>query len=196
MMDDKILVSRKLLSLIFINGDLLATRSESLLVDLDEQNKVRDSDDAAEIYQADAHVAASYSRLLSTSHKYRECAEQLKDEIAAAEKSPNVTDQLKRLEITEMFLNAVLGLAGITPADGDIDLGVVADAFRNKFITPEVQSAIDRDTPKKPLNQYKRYGKERGNCPGCNQSIDDQYAEKVCPSCGQRLDWYRIDSKE
>lgn len=53
---------------------------------------------------------------------------------------------------------------------------------------PEVQAAIDLYTPKKPLNQFKRYGKQRGYCPSCDRILDDQFSDIAC-GCGQRLDW-------
>lgn len=47
---------------------------------------------------------------------------------------PEITEKLHRLEITDMFVGAVLGLAGITQADGDIDPGVVADKMLNDHL--------------------------------------------------------------
>ncbi len=61
--------------------------------------------------------------------------------------------------------------------------------WNTRVYPPEVQKAIERDTPKKIVDQYIRYNKKRGRCPGCDRHLDNQYAEEICPSCGQRLDW-------
>ena len=87
----------------------------------------------------------------------------------------------------EMYSADCGNCAATGPAENNPDAAMWE--WNTRVYPTDVQAAIDRAKPKKILNQYKRYGKERGNCPGCSQSIDDQYAEKVCPSCGQRLDW-------
>lgn len=107
----------------------------------------------------------------------------------------------KQLEIVQhgagilaQSLETIVKLAEISPevaavSDPEFIADALTEAFRKKLITQEVHAAIERDKPKKILNQFKRYGKKRGNCPGCGQLIDDQYAEEICPRCGQRLDW-------
>ena len=104
----------------------------------------------------------------------------------------------RRLYITDRFLNKIGDLAGIqdneplTTKNGqsveEYIAGALTETFREKFITPEVQNAIERDTPMKPLNQFKRYGKQRGYCPDCGRILDDQFSDIAC-RCGQRIDW-------
>ena len=62
------------------------------------------------------------------------------------------------------------------------------EEWNARVYQPEVQAAIDLYTPKKPLNQFKRYGKQRGYCPSCDRILDDQFSDIAC-RCGQRLDW-------
>ena len=73
----------------------------------------------------------------------------------------------------------------ISPADS---LEASIKFWNARVYQPEVQAAIDLYTPKKPLNQFKRYGKQRGYCPSCDRILDDQFSDIAC-RCGQRLDW-------
>ena len=50
---------------------------------------------------------------------------------------------------------------------------------------PEVQAAIDRNTPKKPVLERGKYS-QKHVCPNCDVFV---YREKFCKGCGQRLDW-------
>ena len=69
-------------------------------------------------------------------------------------------------------------------ATGNIKLaGMLVDA-----LPKDILEAIERAKPKKPLNQFKRYGKQRGYCPSCDRILDDQFSDIAC-RCGQRLDW-------
>ena len=65
---------------------------------------------------------------------------------------------------------------------------ICAERWNTRVYPPEVKTAIDLYTPKKPLNQFKRYGKQRGYCPSCDRILDDQFSDIAC-RCGQRLDW-------
>lgn len=100
-------------------------------------------------------------------------------------------------EILAQSLETIVKLAEISPEEAAVsDPESIADAltqaFRKKFITQEVQAAIERATAKKPI-------KLRGTveiefkCPGCSENTywftQDNPAPKVCPECGQRLNW-------
>ena len=61
--------------------------------------------------------------------------------------------------------------------------------WNTRVYPAEVQAAIERDTPKKPTNQFFKYRHRRGYCPGCKREIRSFYEYKVCRDCGQRLDW-------
>ena len=54
-----------------------------------------------------------------------------------------------------------------------------------RFYPPEVQAAIERDTPKKPINFVTKYSINK-TCPHCSAIV---LRTAVCHSCGQRLDW-------
>ena len=100
---------------------------------------------------------------------------------------------LRGADILAQSLETIVKLAEISPEEAAVsDPESIADAltqaFRKKFITQEVQNAIERDTPMKPLNQFKRYGKQRGYCPDCGRILDDQFSDIAC-RCGQRIDW-------
>ena len=107
----------------------------------------------------------------------------------------------RRLYITDRFLNKIGDLAGIQdyeplkPKNGqsveEYIAGALAETFREKFITPEVQSAIDRDKAKNVIiDEFVSKGEthERFQCPKCKNGLD-YCREKFCPNCGQRMDW-------
>ena len=50
--------------------------------------------------------------------------------------------------------------------------------------------ALEKQIPKKPLEQINEYDATMGNCPCCGDIVFD-YPEdvKVCSNCGQALDW-------
>lgn len=51
---------------------------------------------------------------------------------------------------------------------------------------PEVQKAIERDKPKKPIVKASKYGKNYF-CPSCDNDVSETY--DCCSACGQRLNW-------
>ena len=50
--------------------------------------------------------------------------------------------------------------------------------------------ALEKQIPKKPINQSEEYDRTYGNCPCCGEMVVD-YPDDfiVCSNCGQRLDW-------
>ena len=50
--------------------------------------------------------------------------------------------------------------------------------------------ALEKQIPKKPLNQSDEYDRTYGNCPCCGEMVVDYPDDfRVCSNCGQRLDW-------
>ena len=50
-------------------------------------------------------------------------------------------------------------------------------------------SALEKQTPKKPLNIESAYNGDYGDCPICKKSVSDFSDYRICHSCGQALDW-------
>lgn len=50
-------------------------------------------------------------------------------------------------------------------------------------------AALEKDIPKKPLNQTEEYNGTYGYCPCCNKPLYDIENLKRCKGCGQALDW-------
>ena len=51
------------------------------------------------------------------------------------------------------------------------------------------ESALEKQTPKKPLNQTEEYNGTYGYCPCCNKPLYDFENFRRCNGCGQALDW-------
>lgn len=49
--------------------------------------------------------------------------------------------------------------------------------------------ALEKQIPKKPLNQTEEFGDTYGHCPCCNTILNDFIELKRCKDCGQALDW-------
>lgn len=50
--------------------------------------------------------------------------------------------------------------------------------------------ALEKQIPKKPINQSEEYDRTYGNCPCCGEMVVDYPDDfRVCSNCGQRLDW-------
>ena len=60
------------------------------------------------------------------------------------------------------------------------------DAMNN----PEINKALERLKPKKVINIQKNAFEEHfGNCPTCNDVVNDYVDKHYCRLCGQALDW-------
>lgn len=64
-----------------------------------------------------------------------------------------------------------------------------AELWNTRAYLPEVQSAIERDTPKKPTHQHDGDFAKEGFCPKCVEDVDSKWNDEICEYCGQRLDW-------
>lgn len=55
--------------------------------------------------------------------------------------------------------------------------------------TEDVENALKKQLPKRPLKQ--RYMKEEliGVCPSCRLQWDVAFYQGYCSNCGQKLDW-------
>ena len=118
---------------------------------------------------------------------YRDCQiEKLTKELSEAK---NQLDIVQRgAGILAQSLETIVKLADISPEEAAVtDPGSIADAlteaFRKKFITPEVQAAIDRSKKEKVSLMPGGIGV----CPNCLEDIHDEITH--CCHCGQRLDW-------
>lgn len=50
--------------------------------------------------------------------------------------------------------------------------------------------ALEKQIPKKPLNQSEEYDRTYGNCPCCGEMVVDYPDDfRVCSNCGQAIDW-------
>lgn len=50
--------------------------------------------------------------------------------------------------------------------------------------------ALEKQIPKKPLNQSEEYDRTYGNCPCCGEMVVDYPDDfRVCSNCGQVIDW-------
>ncbi|WP_462370132.1 hypothetical protein [Oxalobacter formigenes] len=107
----------------------------------------------------------------------------------------------RRLYITDRFLNKIGDLAGIqdneplTTKNGqsveEYIAGALTETFREKFITPEVQAAIERDIPVQPklITATREDFDDTFECPSCAKRFSSFDEFDFCPWCGQRLDW-------
>ena len=78
----------------------------------------------------------------------------------------------------------------MTPRELLTAINLPEDEFHIKWAqdTMDLAAVIERDTPKKPLNQFFRYRLHRGYCPSCKDEVTE-YEYEVCRGCGQRLNW-------
>lgn len=49
--------------------------------------------------------------------------------------------------------------------------------------------ALEKQIPKKPMGEKYKLIEGFGNCPNCNNFIDDMRSYRVCSRCGQAIDW-------
>lgn len=50
--------------------------------------------------------------------------------------------------------------------------------------------AIEKQIPKKPINQSEEYDRTYGNCPCCGEMVVDYPDDfRVCSNCGQAINW-------
>lgn len=50
--------------------------------------------------------------------------------------------------------------------------------------------ALEKQTPKKPLNQSDEYDRTYGKCPCCGEMVVDYPDDfRVCSNCGQAINW-------
>ena len=56
--------------------------------------------------------------------------------------------------------------------------------WNSRVYPPEIKAAIERDTPQKPIQDILSW-----RCPKCKSGLETMQYHKVCPDCGQRLDW-------
>ena len=75
------------------------------------------------------------------------------------------------------------GMSAIAYSDDD-PAKKVAEIWNTRVYPHEVQSAIERGTPKKPNTDILSW-----RCPNCADGLFSMETPAVCPSCGQRLDW-------
>lgn len=50
-------------------------------------------------------------------------------------------------------------------------------------------SALEKQIPKKPIDNKNFSFGNVGICPCCNEDITTMYSSKVCTNCGQAIDW-------
>ena len=65
-------------------------------------------------------------------------------------------------------------------------------AWNTRVYPAEIQAAIDRDTPKKPVSRPMGWiDFNADHCPNCDTQLHEYTDKNVtfCYSCGQRLDW-------
>ena len=67
-----------------------------------------------------------------------------------------------------------------------------SDRWNTRVYPPEVQAAIDRDVPKRPIIRPMGWiDFNADHCPSCDTKLHEYTDKNVtfCYSCGQRLDW-------
>ena len=61
--------------------------------------------------------------------------------------------------------------------------------FGNEVIDMEYKGAIKKQIPKKPIEQIRLLGSDKGGkCPSCNKYINNCRHWMYC-ECGQKIDW-------
>lgn len=63
--------------------------------------------------------------------------------------------------------------------------------YRNRKMYAELAiEALEKQIPKKPINQSEEYDRTYGNCPCCGEMVVDYPDDfRVCSNCGQVIDW-------
>lgn len=70
--------------------------------------------------------------------------------------------------------------------------GVFGERTHNQYSLYAIDRAIEileKQIPKKPLNQRVRNEELIGSCPTCKLKWNVGYWEKHCSNCGQKTDW-------
>lgn len=79
-----------------------------------------------------------------------------------------------------------------------IDLVIVGDEvdISGEMLMKNIKQALDmaidaleKQIAKKPIGEKYKLIEGFGNCPNCNNFIDDMSSYRVCSRCGQAIDW-------
>ena len=83
---------------------------------------------------------------------------------------------------------AIEELRFLKPKDQDYAFGGLSNA--SGLAVEMAIEALEKQIPKKPINQSEEYDRTYGNCPCCGEMVVDYPDDfRVCSNCGQRLDW-------
>lgn len=56
--------------------------------------------------------------------------------------------------------------------------------------------ALEKQTPKEPINKEGDSGGSCGYCPNCNYLVDNYHDYNVCQECGQAISWKGVEDNE